>query len=62
MAADMSDPKYWIITAIFYLAGLICLWKINMGESQINLTGLKIAISACYLPACMFIVYKMSSD
>ena len=62
MVADLSDPKYYAITACIYLFFMLVIWKLQIGKEMIDLTWIRIIISIAFLPICAGMVYVMSDD
>jgi uncharacterized protein YqhQ len=59
--ADVSDPIFWGIVGVLWLAVLIAMWKMSIG-SDTNVTKLKIMASVVSLPIIAGISYLMGQN
>ncbi len=57
--ADINDPAFWGIVAIFWIVEMIALWKFNLFTGETDLTKMKIAASIIMLPLTCGLCYLM---
>lgn len=62
MTADLTKPKNIAIIVGFWLFMMLALWKFNIVESTMDLTGMKIIISIVSLPVIAGIIFLMGND